>query len=167
MRILSPEIGRCAFHTILEILHFSLFDKCLLLPYEVLLLKFGFFLDMVLLHLIFNILETHSGILFLSVNQESFAEVETSIFKVLRVKVVVHLISSRCSFVSSMGLEFNWLWAAERRFHREYVGVFGAKFSPDGDSCRVLLRSTIVESRVVVREVWLPKFGHQKWKDSW
>ena len=81
--------------------------------------------------------------------------------------MVVHLVNSWSSFVSSVGFEFDWLWAAERRFHCEYVGVLGPKFSPDGDSCCVLFGSAIIESGVVVREVWLSDFGHQKWEDSW
>ena len=57
--ILAPEVGRCALETILEILHFSLLDESLLLSDEILLFKLGFLLDMVLLHLILNILKTH------------------------------------------------------------------------------------------------------------
>lgn len=163
--ILAPEVGRCALETILEILHFSLLDESLLLSDEILLFKLGFLLDMVLLHLILNILKTHGRILFFPVKQESFAKIETSIRKVPRGEVVVQLVSSWSPLLPSVGFELDWLWAAERRFHGEDVGGFGAELSPDGDSRCVLFRPAVVEPGVVVGEVGLAHFGHQKGED--
>jgi hypothetical protein len=96
-------------------------------------------------------LEPKGGLLLLTIQKQNFAQVYSHWQKVGWVEVVVQV---RWHSLT-MRLVFHWLWPAERRLHRQDVGVLRAQISPYSDSCCVLLWSGYWQSTILVRKLGL------------
>ena len=72
--------------------HLSLLDHNLLLLQKFFLLEFGLFIDVILLHKVFDVHEAHGSFLLFAIEQKRLAEIVACLCKISSIEMIIKLV---------------------------------------------------------------------------